>query len=179
MVELSDGRVLLNIRASGSRLNAISEDGGVTYTEPARDSQQVEPGCNGSVSRVFPDADESDPRARMILLVNAENPAIRRNVTAKLSYDDGQAWPGRVVLEHGSSAYATATPLGDGRMAILLEREGYSVISHCVLDTERMGALPAPLRAPENIVLTAGQTHEIVLTVDNQGRGAVPQGPSL
>lgn len=175
-VELSDGRVLLDVRAAGARRVAVSSDGGQSYGPLSTDPQQVDPGSNGSVTRVYPDAAPDDPRAKMVLLVNSEDPGIRRNTTAKLSCDNGATWPGRVVLDAGSSAYATATPLGAGKMGILYERDGYSKISYTTLDTTAMGAQCAPLSVEATPSLVAGTTTPVSVTVTNQEGRALPPG---
>ncbi|GAB3705977.1 exo-alpha-sialidase [Mariniluteicoccus flavus] len=175
-VELADGRVLLNIRAAGARRQAISTDGGVTYGPLTTETQQVDPGSNGAVTRVYPDAAPNDPRAQLVLLTNDEDPGIRRNVTAKLSCDSGKTWPGRVVIDPDASAYVTATPLGGGRMGLLYERDGYAKISYATLDVTAMGHQCAPMSVAATPSLPAGTTTPVAITITNHERRALPPG---
>lgn len=175
-VELADGSVLLNVRAGGARRQAISTDGGVSYGPLTTDPQQIDPGSNGAVTRVFPDAPAGDPRAQLVLLTNDEDPGIRRNTTAKLSCDSGRTWPGRVVIDPDASAYITATPLGGGRMGLLYERDGYAKVSFTTLDVNAMGHQCAPLAVASTPTLLAGATAPVTITVTNQESRALPAG---
>jgi hypothetical protein len=144
-VELSDGRVLLNSRAAPYRLVAISSDGGTTYTPFEADRALPDPGNNASVIRAFPDAEPGDPRARMLLFSNTANQRVRRNLTVRLSCDDGATWPVSRVVQSGASAYSTLTPLrgADGRLGgrygLLYERDGYRYISFTSFDLDWLG----------------------------------------
>lgn len=144
-VELSDGRIMLNSRASPHRLVAISEDGGATYTALTPDPALPDPGNNGSILRAFPNAAPGDPRARMLIFSNTANRNVRRNLTVRLSCDDGATWPVSRVVQSGASAYSTLTPLRSadgelgGRYGLLYEREGYRHISFTSFDLAWLG----------------------------------------
>lgn len=135
VVELSDGRVMLNARATPHRLVAFSADGGATYSALLPDSALPDPGNNGSIIRAFPDAERSDPRSRMLLFSNTADLRERRNLTVRLSCDDGATWPVSRVVQSGASAYSTLTPLRgkngqwEGSYGLLYERDGYRHIS--------------------------------------------------
>ena len=52
VVELSDGRILMSIRAEGHRLYNISDDGGVTWRDTTSVWPELEaPACNGDMIR--------------------------------------------------------------------------------------------------------------------------------
>ena len=144
-VELSDGRIMLNARATPNRLVAFSSDGGATYTPLAPDAQLPDPGNNGSIIRAFPDADPRDPRARMLLFSNTADLHARRNLTIRLSCDDGGTWPVSRLVETGSSAYSTLTPLAGrdghlgGRYGLLYERDDYRHISFTSFGLDWLG----------------------------------------
>lgn len=144
-VELADGRLLLNSRASPYRLIAFSSDGGVTYTPLAADTALPDPGNNGSIIRAFPDADPSDPRARMLLFSNAANRQVRRQLTVRLSCDNGATWPLSRVVQTGATAYSTLTPLRGpdgrlgGRYGLLYERDGYRYLSFTSFGLDWLG----------------------------------------
>ena len=144
-VELSDGRIMLNARATPHRLVAFSSDGGATYTPLAADAALLDPGNNGSIIRAFPDAALGDPRARMLLFSNTANRHVRRRLTVRLSCDDGATWPVSRVVQAGASAYSTLTPLrgADGRLGgrygLLYERDGYRYISYASFGLDWLG----------------------------------------
>src|SRR5204862_5881817 len=88
VVELADGRLMLNMRSyrkSHRRLVALSNDGGLTWSDPADDAALVEPVCQASISRYPGD------RSRILF----SNPASmqREKMTVRLSYDEGRTWP--------------------------------------------------------------------------------------
>ncbi len=121
-VELSDGTILLNSRAPGGfRKVATSTDGGMTYTGLRQERSLVDPTNNASIIRVDLDAPSGTPAAKQVLFSNTEHPSRRRNLTLKMSCDDGQTWPVRRTIEPGPAAYSTLTPLGGGQFGLLYE----------------------------------------------------------
>jgi sialidase-1 len=121
-VELSDGRLLLNSRARPFRLVAYSADGGATYDSLHADSALVDPANNGSIIRVFPDAQASSPRSHWLLFSNTASRTSRDHLTVRLSCDDGRTWPEARTLEAGPAGYSTLAMLPDGSIGILYER---------------------------------------------------------
>jgi hypothetical protein len=123
-VELADGRVMLNIRhESEPRLRGvtISQDGATGWAKMRYDPALPEPVCFGSLVRL-PRRHEGDKDR--ILFVNPHNPAgrERRNLTVKLSEDDGRTWPVSMVIEPGNSGYADLAVGADGTISCLYER---------------------------------------------------------
>lgn len=168
--ERSDGSVLLNVRVRGRRRQAVSTDGGASYSELVTVPEQIDPGCNGDLRRLFPDAEPDDPRARIQVLVNAADPSIRRNLTLRVSFDDGTTWPAAFVLDEEASAYSTTVPLGDGRLALLYEREGYTTISFRRVDVAALAPSPLALSLAADLSLPAGSTAEVTVSLTNTGR---------
>jgi sialidase-1 len=116
IVELSDGRVMLNMRntrpaASTQRGVCISDDGGETFKGLRHDPVLGEPVCQASILR-FNDA---------ILFSNPASDSRRINMTVRLSRDDGQSWPISKVLHDGPSAYSCLVALPDGSIGLLYE----------------------------------------------------------
>ncbi|MDP9800855.1 hypothetical protein J2S49_000931 [Arcanobacterium wilhelmae] len=121
VVELSDGRLMVNSRSSGSNSNRklwISADQGATY-------QQFDgPTLNDAVNnagwtRAFPNAPQGDPRAKILLFTNTpvkemhkHNP--RPNGTLRVSFDDGRNFTDGKVFNDGWTGYSTITPLFAG-----------------------------------------------------------------
>ena len=69
VVELSDGSLMLNSRASdgsGFRKVATSTDGGQTWSDPASDKNLPDSVDNAQIIRAFPNAAPGDPRAKEI-----------------------------------------------------------------------------------------------------------------
>jgi sialidase-1 len=140
VVELADGTLMLNIRAKPARRVAFSNDGGATWTGLRDEPQLVDPGNNGSIIRVAPDAAPSDPRSHWLLFSNTESTSKRVNLTVKLSCDDGRTWPVRRTVEEGASAYSTLTMLRDGRVALLYEGGDYATITLATFAPSWLGA---------------------------------------
>lgn len=128
-VELADGTLMMNVRATPYRLVAYSHDGGQTWSDPKPDPQQPDPGDNGSIIRYAPNAKPDDPMSHWLLLSNNADKSKRRNVTVKMSCDDGKTWPISRVIDPGSSAYSTLVRLPGGKIGLLYERDDYRYIT--------------------------------------------------
>lgn len=85
------------------------------------DRALAEPVCFGSLVRL--PAQQAGGKER-ILFVNPDNPKgrERRNLTVKMSEDDGQTWPVSKVIEPGTSGYADLAVGSDGTIFCLFER---------------------------------------------------------
>lgn len=128
-VELSDGRVLLNIRHEGEnhhRLITVSPDGVGGWAAPWYDEALREPICMASLIRwTWPTAEA--PGA--ILFANPDSlereynswAFDRKRLTVKLSLDDCQTWAYSRVLEPGPAAYSDLAILPDGTALCLYE----------------------------------------------------------
>ncbi|MEL4356335.1 MULTISPECIES: exo-alpha-sialidase [unclassified Luteococcus] len=124
VVELSDGRVMLNSRDSGGsgyRKVAISEDGGVTYGEVRLERALPDPVNNGSIIRAFPNAAPGSPEAKVLLFSNAASKTSRAHGTVRASCDDGTTWPIAREFRAGAMAYSTLAVLPDGRIGLAYE----------------------------------------------------------
>jgi sialidase-1 len=122
VVELSDGRLLLNMRnydrANKKRQVAFSKDGGQTWTDQGFDATLIEPICQASVRRYsWP----GDGRKNIILFSNPASTTNRINMTVRASLDDGVTWPMQTILFAGPSAYSDLAVLGNGQIACLYE----------------------------------------------------------
>lgn len=123
-IELDDGTVMMNMRSyrhggnPGMRAVAISSDRGATWGPVMDEAQLVEPRCQASIIR-FTDRDLHD-RNRILF----SNPAAktRRNLTVKISYDEGKTWnAGKTIFEH-EAAYSDLVILDDFTIGCLYER---------------------------------------------------------
>ncbi len=137
VVELTDGTVLLNVRAKPFRLVATSRDGGLTYGPLRGDSTLVDPGNNGAIVRV----DGAGTRDRLVFSNTADATA-RRRLTLRLSCDGGRSWPVSRVLVDGPSAYSTLAVLPGGDVGVLFERGEYAAISFARIPLAWVGHCP-------------------------------------
>ena len=122
VVELSDGRLMLNMRNYDPEKNhrqvACSDDGGVTWKDQRFDMALIEPICQASITRhSWPS--EHGPGA--IAFSNPASKDKRVNMTVRASFDEGQTWTASTVLHAGPSAYSSLTVLPDGQLACLYE----------------------------------------------------------
>lgn len=121
--ELSDGRVMLNVRNESKahrRIITISPNGANGWSSPKFDDTLLEPICMAGLVR-YRHGDDS-----LLLFSNPHNLARadgksepgksrdRRNVTVKMSRDDGQTWLAGRTIEPGASSYSdiAVTPTG-------------------------------------------------------------------
>jgi len=122
VVELADGAatLLLNMRTStdsNRRAQSLSRDGGQTWAAAAFAPELVEPRCQASILR-FNWPNDKEP-GRILF----SNPAgtRRRNLTVRLSHDDGKTWPLARTVYEGPCAYSCLTVLPDKSIGCLYE----------------------------------------------------------
>ena len=135
LVELLDGRVLLNIRHESKqqrRAISFSRDGATQWTTPVLHEELLEPICMASIGRLNGPAPEGKTR---LVFSNPHNldradgkllPGTgrdRKNVTIKLSLDDGATWPTSRVLEPGKSGYSDLAVAADNTIYCFYERD--------------------------------------------------------
>jgi sialidase-1 len=134
VVELSDGRVLLNARSESKvnrRLITISPNGSSDWSAPKFDEALFEPVCMAGIVRV---REPMGDRPGLIAFSNPHNLTRRDgkespgkgrdriNVSIKLSYDDCQTWTENRVLEEGFSGYSDLAVLPNGQILCFYER---------------------------------------------------------
>ncbi len=133
-VELADGRVMLNCRSESRahrRLVTSSQDGATNWSMPKFDDTLVEPICMAGIVRYSLAKDGGKNR---ILFSNPDNLSRadgketpgkfrdRKNLTVKLSYNEGQAWPVSRVIEAGPSAYSDIAVSKGGTILCFYDR---------------------------------------------------------
>lgn len=119
--ELSDGRVMLNIRQQNGerrqRLIAISEDGGQNWARIYFDSTLIGPVCEASIlPAITPGGYE------VLLFSNPASTDQRRNGTVRLSADDGRTWSIARTLRTGAFAYSDLVAQTDNFIGCLYEQ---------------------------------------------------------
>jgi len=130
VAELSDGRLLLNMRNydrnKKARQVAISEDGGETWKDQRFDPVLIEPICQGSLLTVYPPEDHAGP---WLLFSNPASTSGRTHMTVRLSLDDGRTWATSKLLHAGGSAYSDLVSIGENEIGCLYEKDGYRTIA--------------------------------------------------
>ena len=126
MVELSDGRLMLNARSQGKaaakvRKTAFSDDGGNTWTRLKDDLNLIDPTCQASLLR-YSWAENGD--ASRVLFCNPASRNSRTNGTLRMSLDEGKTWTHQKTIYRGGFAYSCLTRLADGKIGVLFERDG-------------------------------------------------------
>ena len=125
VVELADGRWMINsrVRGAGTRYIHISADEGNTW-ETAPDPTLIDPACNASIIRYTSLADGHDKNR--LLFSNAKSKNKRRNMTVRISYDEGKTWSEGKTIYAGDSAYSTLTVLENGEIGLLFEKDAHT-----------------------------------------------------
>ena len=132
-IELKDGRVMLNVRSESKahrRLVTISADGATGWSMPRFDAALLEPICMGGIIRY------NHGGQNLVLFCNPHNLAKengkpepgknrdRRNVSVKISRDEGQSWPVNKSIEPGPSMYSDIAVTRSGTILCFYGRSG-------------------------------------------------------
>lgn len=124
VVELADGRWMINsrVRGSGLRYVHLSSDEGKAW-ETTPDPTLIDPACNASIIRYSSVEDGHDKNR--LLFSNAKSKNKRRNMTVRISYDEGKTWSEGKTIYAGDSAYSTLTVLENGDIGLLFEKDDH------------------------------------------------------
>lgn len=183
VVELSDGRVMLNSRPWGGsyRKVAISEDGGMTYGEVTDDTELPDPANNAQITRAFPNAPEGSAAAK-ILLYSSSSATGRSNGLVRISFDDGDTWTAGKLFKEGAMSYSVITALSanaGGGYGLLYEGDGNDIM-YTRVSLDWLGYLSATASA-DATVKEGETTAQISVNVSNFGRvgyGSLSLAPS-
>ncbi|MBE7169363.1 MAG: exo-alpha-sialidase [Williamsia sp.] len=119
LAELSDGRLMLNMRNASTkrvRQTAISKDGGQSWLPVQTDTTLIEPVCEANMIRY-----EYRGKKEALLFSNPANKTARSRMTIRVSYDNGKTWPAAKLLYEGPSAYSCLTVLPNGHIGCFYE----------------------------------------------------------
>ena len=183
VVELSDGRVMLNSRpgnGSGYRRVAISKDGGVNYGTVKNETQLPDPNNNAHITRAFPNAPEGSAKAKVLLYSSPRaNNEGRANGVVRISLDDGTTWSSGKLYKAGSMAYSVITALSGaagGGYGLLYEGAwvtGGGIDSHDIMYThismDWLGYLSATADDVTASVEEGASTVDVTVPVSNIG----------
>jgi len=136
VVELADGTLMMNMRnydrRQTTRAVATSTDGGMTWSKVRHDPTLVEPICQASFLRYT--LASRDDRNRLLFSNPGHGQAgQRRDMTVRVSYDEGQTWPMQRLLWPGPTAYSSLAALPDGQIACFFEAGQHSPYERIVL----------------------------------------------
>ncbi|MBD2703833.1 exo-alpha-sialidase [Spirosoma sp. BT702] len=131
-VQLSDGSVMLNMRANKNRGNlsasngrviAVTNDLGKIWREhPSSSSALPEPTCMGSIHRH--DYTVGGKNRSLLLFVNPNSKTDRDHITLKVSFDNGKTWPQQhwiLLDELKGRGYSCITSVNEKTVGIVYE----------------------------------------------------------
>jgi sialidase-1 len=157
LVELADGRIMSNGRSESKqhrRLTSVSADGATRWSEPRFVDDLYEPICMAGFAAAKL---ESDPANQLLLLTHPDSgptapgysqewgDRARRNLTLRLSRDQGDTWDDGLVIESGPSAYSDIAVGSDGFVYVLYETG--SGKTHGAFDPQGIVVAKIPLAA--------------------------------
>ncbi len=124
IVELANGNWMVNSRVAKQsyRTVHISSDEGKSWTHKT-DSTLIDPVCNASIIRYT--SKKHKLSDKILIFANNNDKQHRRNLTVRVSFDDGKTWSKGKTIYSGSSAYPTLTILKNGDIAVLFEADDY------------------------------------------------------
>lgn len=125
IIELTDGTLMINARVNGKGLRYVhtSKDEGKTWETKAA-PELIDPGCNASIIRYT--AIEDGYEKNRLLFSNAKMEKGRKNMTVRISYDEGKNWSEGKTIYAGSSAYSSLTILKNGDIGLFFEQDEYT-----------------------------------------------------
>jgi sialidase-1 len=135
-IELADGRAMLNVRTESKaqrRLVTTSADGATHWSTPKFDEALLEPICMAGIVRYSLGTKQPHTKNRILFsnpdcLDRADGKAEagakrdRKNLSVKLSYDEGKTWPVNKSVEPGPSMYSDIAVTKDGAILCLYGR---------------------------------------------------------
>lgn len=124
IIELVDGTWMINSRFNGKGIRFVhtsTDDGATWLSKP--DSTLIDPGCNASIIRYTSIKQGADKNR--ILFSNAKMIDERKNMTIRISYDEGKSWTDGKTIYSGESAYSSMSILENGDIALFFEKDNY------------------------------------------------------
>jgi sialidase-1 len=132
VVQLGDGSLMLNMRDNRNRKNKgdtngrsvfITNDLGESWIEhPTSHGALPEPVCMASLFKH--EFTDNGVLKSVLLFSNPNSPYFRKDMTIKMSFDEGMNWPRKYWMlldEGGSRGYSCLTSLGESTIGIIYE----------------------------------------------------------
>ena len=125
IIELADGTWMVNSRVNGAghRYVHLSADEGKTWVTHA-EAGLADPGCNASLIR----------EGNLLFFSNPNCTDQRRNLTLRISTDQGKTWGEGRSMWAGNSAYSSMTFIPGKGIGLLYERNDYREIAFTFLN---------------------------------------------
>lgn len=170
VVELSDGRVMLNSRPQNfrHRLVAISNDGGETYGEVKEEMQLPDPANNAQITRAYPDAPMGSPEAK-VLVYSSSSAYGRSDGLIRVSFDDGATWDTGKLFKSGPMAYSCIEVLNKqhgGGFGLLYEGDNSNII-YTHISEDWLGY--TPVTADNSVIDVPKNSKNIEVKIKNLG----------
>lgn len=146
-VQLTDGSVMLNMRAGKNRGDlsanngrevAVTRDLGVNWTiHPTSSKALPEPTCMASIHRH--DFTKNGKKNSIFLFINPNSKTDRDHITLKVSKDDGNTWPEFhwiLLDELKGRGYSCITSIDEKTIGIVYESSQADLVFHRILVSE-------------------------------------------
>ncbi len=121
--------VLMHARATPHRRQALSIDGGFSFSEPVPVPALVDPACNGGLVRVGP----------VLVATMCDDPTGRARLSIHLSLDDGESWGQAILVDDGAAAYSVACALDEKTVGLMWEADNYEQILFATITLGELG----------------------------------------
>jgi sialidase-1 len=125
VIQLTNGDYMINSRVNtgaGHRYVHTSKDKGKTW-KTIPEKQLVDPGNNASIVRYTAKKNGADKDR--LLFSNSNSTKGRKNLTVRISYDEGKTWSEGKTIYAGGSAYSSLTILENGEIGVFFEKDDY------------------------------------------------------
>ncbi len=140
-VELSDGTIMLNMRANSNRTDtsenngraiAVTNDLGKNWTtHPTSHKALQEPTCMASIIRH--DYTKNGVKKSILLFCNPDSKIARNFITLKMSNDDGKTWEKKILLDEWKGrGYSCLTSIDEETIGILYESSQADLVFQAV-----------------------------------------------
>lgn len=125
IVELANGNWMINSRVNnpGYRYEHVSSDEGKTW-KSRPDTTLVDPGCNAAILGYS--TIKKGVKTNRLIFSNANMKKGRKNLTVKISYDEGKTWSEGKTIYPGAAAYSSMTILKNGDLGVFFEKDDYT-----------------------------------------------------
>jgi len=124
IIALNDGSWMINSRVNKDKFRYVhtSINQGKSWTsKPAE--ELIDARCNASIIRYS--STKNGATKNRLLFSNANSTEGRKNLTIKISYDEGNTWTKGKTIYIGSAAYSSLTVLKNGNIGVFFEKDNY------------------------------------------------------
>lgn len=129
-VELSDGSIMLNMRANSNRTDSTSTNGraiavtqnlGKSWTiHPTSHQALQEPTCMASIIRH--DFNSKGSKKSILVFCNPDSKTARNYISLKVSQDDGNTWEKKMMFDEWKGrGYSCITSIDEETIGVLYE----------------------------------------------------------